>query len=54
VVKGNHIQQFINGKPTVEVTDETAEAAKLGSSPSISTLARRCRLNSKTSLLTEK
>jgi hypothetical protein len=30
VVKGNHIQQFINGKPTVEVTDETAEAAKSG------------------------
>lgn len=30
IVKGNHIQQFINGKPTVEVTDETAEAAKSG------------------------
>jgi hypothetical protein len=30
VVKGNHIQQFINGKQTVDVTDETAEAAKSG------------------------
>ncbi len=30
VVKGNHIQQFINGKLTVDVTDETAEAAKKG------------------------
>jgi hypothetical protein len=30
VVSGNHIQQFINGKATVDVTDETAEAAKKG------------------------
>ena len=30
VVKGNHIQQFINGKLTVDVTDETAEGAKKG------------------------
>ncbi len=30
VAKGNHIQQFINGKATVDVTDETAEAAKKG------------------------
>ena len=30
IVRGNHIQQFINGKATVDVTDETAEAAKRG------------------------
>jgi hypothetical protein len=30
VAKGNHIQQFINGNLTVDVTDETAEAAKSG------------------------
>ena len=30
IVKGNHIQQFINGKATVDVTDETAEGAKKG------------------------
>ncbi len=30
IVTGNHIQQFINGKATVDVTDETAEAAKKG------------------------
>ena len=30
VVKGNHIQQFINGNLTVDVTDETAEGAKKG------------------------
>jgi hypothetical protein len=30
IVSGNHIQQFINGKLTVDVTDETAEAAKKG------------------------
>lgn len=30
IVRGNHIQQFINGKLTVEVVDETAEAAKSG------------------------
>lgn len=30
VVQGNHIQQFINGVATVDVTDETAEAAKTG------------------------
>lgn len=30
VAKGNHVQQFINGKLTVDVTDETAEAAKSG------------------------
>lgn len=30
VAKGGHIQQFINGKLTVDVTDETAEGAKKG------------------------
>lgn len=30
VAKGNHVQQFINGKLTVDVTDETAEAPKAG------------------------
>ena len=30
IVKGNHIQQLINGKATVDVTDETAEGAKQG------------------------
>jgi len=30
IVIGNHIQQFINGKATVDVTDETAEGAKKG------------------------
>lgn len=30
VVRGNHIQQFINGTATVDVTDATAEAAKKG------------------------
>jgi Domain of Unknown Function (DUF1080) len=30
VVRGNQIQQFINGKATAEVTDATAEAAKKG------------------------
>lgn len=30
VAKGNHLQLFINGKATVDVTDETAEAAKKG------------------------
>jgi hypothetical protein len=30
VAKGNHIQQFINGKLTVDVTDETPEGAKEG------------------------
>lgn len=30
IVKGNHIQQFINGKATVDVTDETAIGAKKG------------------------
>ena len=30
IVKGNHIQQFINGTPTVDVTDETAIGAKEG------------------------
>lgn len=30
VAKGNHIQQFINGKLTVDVTDATAEGAKKG------------------------
>ena len=30
MVKGNHIQQFINGNLTVDVTDQTAEAAKSG------------------------
>lgn len=30
IARGNHIQQFINGKLTVDVTDETAEAAKSG------------------------
>ncbi|MES2440498.1 MAG: DUF1080 domain-containing protein [Verrucomicrobiota bacterium] len=30
IVKGDHIQQFINGKATVDVTDETREGAKKG------------------------
>jgi hypothetical protein len=30
VAKGNHVQQYINGKLTVDVTDETAEAPKTG------------------------
>ncbi len=30
VAKGNHLQHFINGKQTVDVTDETAEGAKKG------------------------
>lgn len=30
IVKGNHIQQFINGKQTVDVTDETTVGAKAG------------------------
>lgn len=30
VAKGNHIQQYINGKLTVDVTDETPEGAKEG------------------------
>jgi hypothetical protein len=30
VVSGNHLQHFINGKATVDVTDETAEGAKKG------------------------
>lgn len=30
VVSGNHLQHFINGKETVDVTDETAEGAKKG------------------------
>lgn len=30
VAKGNNVQQFINGKLTVDVTDETAEAPKSG------------------------
>ena len=30
VAQGNHIQQFINGKATADVTDETAEGAKKG------------------------
>lgn len=30
VAKGNHLQHFINGKQTVDVTDETAEGAKSG------------------------
>ena len=30
VAKGNHLQHFINGKLTVDVTDETAEGAKKG------------------------
>lgn len=31
IAKGNHLQHFINGKPTVDVTDEqTAKAAKSG------------------------
>lgn len=30
IAKGNHLQQFINGKLTVDVTDDTAEAAKKG------------------------
>ena len=30
IVVGNHIRQFINGRATVDVMDETAEAAKKG------------------------
>lgn len=30
VAKGNHLQHFINGKQTVDVTDETAVGAKSG------------------------
>jgi hypothetical protein len=30
VAKGNHLQHFINGKQTVDVTDETAVGAKKG------------------------
>jgi hypothetical protein len=30
IAKGNHVQQFINGKLTVDVTDKTAEAPKAG------------------------
>ena len=30
VAKGNHLQHFINGKQTVDVTDETAIGAKTG------------------------
>lgn len=30
IAKGNHLQQFINGKQTVDVTDETAVGAKTG------------------------
>lgn len=30
IAKGNHIQQFINGKQTVDVTDETEVGAKKG------------------------
>ncbi|MBC7980195.1 MAG: DUF1080 domain-containing protein [Armatimonadetes bacterium] len=30
VAEGNHVQHFINGKLTIDVTDETAEAPKKG------------------------
>ena len=30
VAKGNHLQHFINGKQTIDVTDQTAEGAKTG------------------------
>ena len=30
VVKGNHLQHFINGMQTIDLTDETAEGAKNG------------------------
>ncbi len=30
IAKGNHVQQFINGKLTADITDETAEAPKTG------------------------
>ncbi|MDB6155696.1 MAG: hypothetical protein JWL90_4149, partial [Chthoniobacteraceae bacterium] len=30
VAKGGHLQHFINGKQTVDVTDETAVGAKSG------------------------
>ena len=30
IAKGGHLQHFINGKPTVDVTDETAAGAKSG------------------------
>jgi hypothetical protein len=30
IAKGGHLQHFINGKQTIDVTDETAEGAKKG------------------------
>jgi hypothetical protein len=30
IAKGGHLQHFINGKQTIDVTDETAEGAKSG------------------------
>ncbi len=30
IAKGNHLQHFINGKQTIDVTDETAAGAKTG------------------------
>ena len=30
IAKGNHLQQFVNGRQTVDVTDETAVGAKTG------------------------
>jgi hypothetical protein len=30
IAKGNHLQHFINGKQTIDVTDETEEGAKTG------------------------
>ncbi len=30
VAKGNHLQQYINGKMTIDVTDESSQAAKSG------------------------
>jgi len=30
IAKGNHVQHYINGKLTIDVTDETAEAPKSG------------------------
>ena len=30
VAKGNHLQHFINGKQTIDVTDETSIGAKSG------------------------
>ena len=41
IAKGGHLQHFINGKQTVDVTDETAVGAKTGCSACNSTPERR-------------